>query len=63
MPLHLTCEGNLPSKIGAKSQAIMYRRPAYPAWMTTEARSFIDTALHKVRTPSFAGSATSDEAI
>lgn len=32
----------------ATYECIMYRKPPYPSWLSESARSFIDTALHKV---------------
>lgn len=32
----------------ATYECIMYRKPPYPSWLSDAARSFIDTALHKV---------------
>ncbi len=33
----------------ATYECIMYRKPAYPSWLSEGARSFIDTALQKAR--------------
>lgn len=33
----------------ATYESIMYWQPPYPSWLSEIARSFINTALHKVR--------------